>query len=492
MKVIAHYQRRLDTMNKLKLSIATTALGILLFLSSCSIPKVEQREANESVPENFSNSLDTNNSAKTNWREFFTDPYLTNLIDSALVNNQELNIMMKEIMISSNEVMARRGEYMPSVNLNAGAGAEKVGRYTSQGANDANTEISAGKEFPEPLTDFMLSADVSWELDVWNKLHNAKDAAVKRYLSSIEGKNYMITQLIAEIANSYYELEALDNQLKILQDNIEIQQNVLRTVKLQKEAGKVTELAVKKFEAEVLKNRSLIFNIKQDITITENRINFLLGRYPQKIERSSDEFTTIIPRPMSTGVPSELLQNRPDIKQAELELEANKLDVESARANFYPAFRITGRVGYQSYNPSSFFQTPESMLYGIVGDMVMPLLNRNAIEAQYLNANYSQMQSVYNLERTILNAYVEVSNQLSNMENLQSSYQMKSEQVDALMQSTSIATNLFNSARADYMEVMLTQRDVLDARFELIENKMKQLNTLVKLYKSLGGGWDSN
>jgi NodT family efflux transporter outer membrane factor (OMF) lipoprotein len=479
-------------MNKLKLSLATSVLGIILFLSSCSIPKVEQREANTTVPESFSNSLDTNSAAKTNWREFFTDQNLINLIDSALVNNQELNIMMKEIMISSNEVMARQGEYLPSARVNAGAGAEKVGRYTSQGANDANTEISDGHEFPEPLTDFMLTADVSWELDVWNKLHNATDAAAKRYLSSIEGKNYMVTQLIAEIANSYYELEALDNQLQILQDNIEIQQNALRTVKLQKEAGKVTELAVKKFEAEVLKNRSLIFNIKQDITVTENRINFLLGRYPQKIVRSSDEFTTIIPKAMSTGVPSELLQNRPDIKQAELELEANKLDVKSARANFYPAFRITGSIGYQSYNTGSLFQTPESMLYGLVGDMVMPLLNRNAIEAQYLNANYSQMQSVYNLERTILNAYVEVANQLSNMENLQNSYQMKSEQVDALMQSTSIASSLFNSARADYMEVMLTQRDVLDARFELIENKMKQLNSFVKLYKALGGGWDAN
>ncbi len=477
-------------MNNIKLIIKPLVLVSILLFSSCSIPKVEQRDVNRKVPESFSSNNDTNSIAKTNWREFFTDPNLIELIDSALVNNQELNIMMKEVMISSNEIMARIGEYLPSARLNAGAGAEKVGRYTSQGANDANTEISEGKEFPEPLTDFMISADVSWELDVWNKLHNATDAAVKRYLSSIEGKNYMVTQLIAEIANSYYELEALDNQLIILEDNIRIQQDALRTVKLQKDAGKVTELAVKKFEAEVLKNRSLVFNIKQDITITENRINFLIGRYPQEIKRSSEKFTSIIPKSISTGVPYQLLQNRPDIKQAELQLEANKLDVEAARASFYPAFRITGRLGYQSYNPNSFLQTPESMIYGLVGDMVMPLLNRNAIEAQYLNANYSQMQSVYNLERIILNAYFEVSNQLSNMENLERSYQLKSEQVDALMQSTSIANNLFNSARADYMEVMLTQRDVLDAKFELIENKMKQLNSIVLLYKALGGGWD--
>lgn len=479
-------------MNKIRITITTIAISGLIFLNSCAIPQVEQREANESVPQNFANSTDTVNSAKVDWKEFFTDTYLTNLIDSALVNNQELNIMMREIMMSNNEILVRRGEYLPSVNLNAGAGAEKVGRYTSQGANDANTEISKGREFPEPLTDFMVSADVSWELDIWNKLHNAKDAAVKRYLSTIEGKNYMITQLIAEIANSYYELEALDSQLEILQNNILIQQDALRIVRLQKEAGKVTELAVKKFEAEVLKNRSLVFNIQQDITVTENRINFLLGRYPQPIARNSKQFNDIIPRSISTGVPSELLQNRPDIKQAELELEATKLDVESARANFYPAFRITGRVGYQSYNPGSLFQTPESMLYGLVGDMFMPIFNRNAIEAQYLNANYSQMQSVYNLEKTILNAYVEVSNQLSSIDNLQKSYDLKAEQVEALNQSTSISTNLFQSARADYMEVMLTQRDVLDARFELIENKKMQLNSLVKLYKSLGGGWNSN
>lgn len=477
-------------MNKLNKKIAYFGILIItIFLNSCTLPELQPKKEKQLTPEKFNSDSAENNTANIIWKDFFSDPNLIAIIDTALVNNQELNIITQEILISNNEVMARRGEYLPSVKVGAGLGVEKVGRYTSQGANDANTEIAPGREFPEPLTDMMLSANASWELDVWRKLRNAKDAAVKRYLGSIEGKNFVITQLIAEIADSYYELLALDNQLEILKINIEIQQNALRTVKLQKQAGKVTELAVKKFEAEVFKNRSLIFNIQQKIIVTENKINYLVGRYPQTITRDASLFNTIIPKDISTGIPTELLENRPDVRKASLEIEATDLDLKSAKANFYPAFRITSGLGFQAFNPTFLFQAPESMLYGIAGDLVAPLINRNAIEATYLNANSKQIQAIYEYERTVLNAYVEVSNQISNIDNLQKSYNLREQQVEALTNSINISTNLFNSARADYMEVMLTQRDALEAKFELIETKQKQLVSIVNLYKALGGGW---
>lgn len=472
-------------MNKIKFLIPL----ILIFLSSCALPTLQQNDNISLVPDKFPTSKDSVNSAKMNWKEFFQDKYLVNLIDSALINNQELNIIAQEILISKNEIMARRGEYLPTVNIGGGLGAEKVGRYTSQGANDANTDIAHGKEFPEPLGDFLLSANASWELDVWRKLRNAKDASVKRYLSSIEGKNFIQTQLIAEIANSYYELLSLDNQLEILNSNINIQQDALNIVRIQKQAGKVTELAVKKYEAEVLKNRSLIFNIKQQITETENKINFLVGRFPQKIERDHLIFNTFTPQEVLVGLPSQLLENRPDIRQAELQIEAAKLDVKSTKANFYPAFRINAGLGFQAFNPSYFFQTPESMLYSLAGDFVAPLVNRNAIKAQYLTANSIQIQAMYDYERTIINAYIEVLNQVSNISNLQSSFELKEKQVEALINSIEISSNLFKSARADYMEVMLTQRDALEARFELVETKKQQFHSMVDLYRSLGGGW---
>ena len=457
---------------------------IVGFLTSCSIPDIQHKDVNKTTPTDYYGQADSTNSAMLSWKEFFKDPYLVKLIDSALVNNQELNILSQEILISRNEVMARRGEYLPFVNVNGGLEGEKVGRYTSQGAGDATTDVKPGRKFPDPLTDMFLSANASWELDVWRKLRNAKDAAAKRYLESSEGRNFVITQLVSEIAYSYYELLALDNQLDILTQNIEIQSNAFEIVKLQKLAGKVTELAVKKFEAELLKNKSLVFNIKQTIIETENEINFLVGRYPQKVEREPANFHLLEPYGVSVGLPSQLLENRPDIRQAELEIEATDLDLKSAKANFYPAFKITAGVGFDAFEPSLFFQTPESMIYSMAGELTAPLINKNAIKAQYLSANSEQIQAMFEFEKKLLNAYVEVANQVSNMHNLQSSLDLKEKQVDTLLEAIQISINLFKSARADYREVMLTQRDALEARFELVETKMKQMQAMGGLYRS--------
>jgi len=347
----------------------------------------------------------------------------------------------------------------------------------------------SGKEFPDPLADYKVAAMASWELDIWRKLRTARDAAVARYLASVDGKNFMVTQLVSEIAYSYYELMALDNQLEILKANIEIQKNALEIVKQQKVAAKVTELAVRKFEAEVLKNQSLQFGIQQSIIETENRINFLMGRFPQPIVRSSISFTKLTPASIASGIPSQLLQNRPDIKQAESELVAAKLDVFVAKTEFYPSLKLSAGMGFQAFNPQYLVSTPQSMIYSLAGELVSPLVNRNAIKANYYSANAKQIQAIYNYEQTILQAYTEVMNQLSKVSNLEKSYNFKAQQVAALNESITISTNLFKSAKADYMEVLMTQRDALESKMDLVETKMLQLNTTVDLYKSLGGGW---
>ena len=300
----------------------------------------------------------------------------------------------------------------------------------------------------------------------------------------------MVTHLIAEIANSYYELMALDNQLFIIKQNIEIQQNALAIVKLEKTAAKVTELAVRRFEAEVLKNQSRIFHIQQSIVETENRINFLVGRFPRPILRNSWTFIDLKTDSIQGGIPAQLLQNRPDIKQAELDLEAARLDVKVAKANFYPTLNITGAIGLQAFNPTYLVSKPESMFYNLGAGLFGPLINRNAIKATYYNASARQIQAAFNYERTILTAYIEVVNQLSNINNLKKSYELRSKQVQTLTQSIDISTRLFRSARADYMEVLLTQRDALESKFELIETKKKQMNAKVNIYQALGGGWN--
>jgi len=468
-------------------------LGIASFVVSvtaCTPDLAVKKTANMALPEAYKSSQDTTNTTtRINWREYFTDPNLIALIDTALNNNQELNITLQEIEIARNEVMARKGEYLPFVGLGAGAGADKVGRYTRNGALEANNDIKPGKEFPEPLGDFMVGAYATWELDVWRKLRNAKKSAYTHYLSTVDGKNFMVTNLIAEIANSYYELLALDNQLRIVQQNIDIQSNALEIVKLQKEATRVTELAVRRFEAQVLDTRSLQYGIQQQIIETENRINFLVGRYPQPVSRDSEVFIGLMPDSIQSGIPAQLLENRPDVRQAELELEAAKLDVKVAKARFYPVVGITAGIGYQAFNPTYLVKTPESLIYSLAGDLAAPLINRNAIKATYYNANAKQIQAVYNYERTILNAYIEVANQLSNINNLRSSYELKERQVQALTESIEISSTLFRSARADYMEVLLTQRDALESRFDLIETKMQQMHAWIDIYQALGGGW---
>ncbi|GAB3820436.1 TolC family protein [Pontibacter rugosus] len=460
-----------------------------LTVTACVTPSAVERTANTTVPARYNNSQDSTNTATILWKEYFTDSNLVALIDTALSNNQELNITLQEIAISRNEVRARKGEYLPTVGIRGAAGVDKVPRYTNIGALEATTEIKPGKEMPEPLPDYMLGAYASWEVDIWGKLHNAKRAAVSRYLSSVEGRNFMVTNLIAEIANSYFELLALDNQLAIVNQNIEIQSDALRIVKLQKEATKVTELAVRRFQAQVYSTQSLQYNILQQITETENRINFLLGRYPQPILRDNVAFETLVPATIQAGLPSQLLANRPDIKQAELELAASKLDVKAAKAQFYPSLGISAGIGYQAFNPSYLLRTPESLLYSLAGDLVAPLVNRNAIKATYSSASAKQIQAVYNYERTILNAYVEVANQLAKIQNLEISYDLKAKQVQALTQSIDISNYLFRSARADYMEVLLTQREALESKFELIETKKQQMNAVVNIYQALGGGW---
>jgi len=471
------------------------ALGLCLTVAGCKAPAPEAAPTTSTpVPESFGQTAQTqdanNNTSALQWKDYFKDQNLVDLIDVALKNNQELNITLQEIEIAKNDIRVKKGLLLPTVGVRAGAGIEKVGRYTSQGAGDATTEIKPGVETPDPLGDFTIAAYANWEVDIWKKLRNSKKAALNRYLATVEGKNFVITNLIAEVADSYYELLALDNQLDIINQTIKLQSNALEIVKIQKQAARATELGVKKFEAEVLTSKSMEFDIRQQIKEAENKINFLLGRYPQEIKRtSSTNFLSLLPAAVSSGIPSQLLANRPDVKQAELELVAAKLDVKVARAEFYPSLDISAAFGVQAFKPAYLFTFPESILYSIAGDLAAPLINRNAIKAEFASANARQLQALYNYDRTVLNAYLEVSNQLSKIENLQKGYDLKSQQVDALNTSIDVSNDLFKSARVDYFEVLMTQRDALEAKLELVDTKKEQLNAAVHVYRDLGGGW---
>lgn len=480
-------------MVNMKIKNIIITITLCLVLAGCKAPMatVIKDEVKENIPQNFNQEQENtdNNSGTTPWRQFFTDPNLVSLIETALKNNQELLITLQEIEIAKSGVLAKKGKLSPSVSAGVGAGLKKAGRYTSEGAGDATTEIEPGKEMPDPLGNFEGGLTANWEIDIWKKLRTEKESAVAHYLSTVEGKNFVLSNLIEEVANNYYELLALDNQLDIIRQYIKLQERALEISKIQKEAAAATELAVKKFEAELAKSKASEYTIRQQITEKENEINALLGRYPQPIVRTKESFMSTIPQTVYTGIPSQLLSNRPDIKRAELELKASKLDVEAARKEFYPSLEISATLGLEAFKPSYLVKMPESIACNIAGELAGPLINKSAIKANFQTADARQIQALYEYDKTILNAYLDVANMMSKIKNIDQYYQLKSQETKALDQSIDIANQLFRNSRADYLEVLLNQRDALDAKMELIEAKQKQLSTVVDIYKSLGGGW---
>ena len=358
---------------------------------------------------------------------------LSSLIHQALVNNQELRILSEDVLIASYEILARQGAYLPFVTAGGGVSLNRFSQYTLEGAGIRDDPFLPGKFFPNPLPNFILGPAFFWTPDIWRQLHNARDAAAMRYFATGEGRNYFVTQLVAEIADNYYGLIALDKRLENLDNIIALQEQSLRFAQAAKEAARGTELAVQRFLAEVRKNQSEKLIVKQDIIQVENRINFLVGRFPQPVERwtgeSIDQFIDLKLHTLGVGVPAQLLQNRPDIRQAEREIAAAGLDVKVARKRFYPVLTITSGVGYEAFNPRYLFITPEALVANVAGQLVGPLINFKAIKADYLGANARQLQTVYNYQRVIINAVTEVINRLSKVENYRRSIEIKKQQV---------------------------------------------------------------
>lgn len=465
------------------------AVSAALLLQGCAIPNIETRDVSIALPDNYPTA--STDPVNITWDEWFEDPQLIELIDIAVANNQEVAVMLQRINMAANEVYAREGEYLPQVSAGTEAEIGKVGEFTREGAVEEELKVREEKAFPDPLANLRLGLNASWELDVWHKLRDASKVASLEYLASIEHRKFFVTELVAEVSRTYYELLALDNHLNNLDSTIQVQHNVLNTIEQLKNYGRASSLSVARFNAEVSKNQSERFLIQQEIVETENKLNLLLGRMPQPIKRNAGQLMTASLHKPSAGIPSELLANRNDIRQAELELQAAKLDIEVAKANFYPSFTLRAGVGLESFDARYLFNVPESLAYSLSGDMFAPLINRRAIEAQYNNASAAQIQAAYDYEYTVIRAVSEVTGRLARLDNLAQSYTLKDQQIKQLETSIDIANQLFASARGEYLEVLLAQREALEAKSELIDTRKEQLTALVELYQALGGGWRS-
>jgi NodT family efflux transporter outer membrane factor (OMF) lipoprotein len=484
----------------------TITSGLLLVLPSCAIPTLRHAEPAPDLPPGFNaatNSTNPNgvisataangapsteNSALLGIDEFFGDPLLSRVIDQALAGNRELRALDEEVQIAQNDIRARRGAYLPFIGFGASGGFDKPSEFTPLGQAERQLEYAPGKHFPDPLPNLMGSLNILWQLDIWRELRNARDAAIQRYYSAAERRNSFVTHLIAEIAENYYRLMALDARLQTLDMTIQLQEKSLELSIAKKSAGRATELPVQRFQAEVRKNQSEKLIVNQEMVEAENRINFLVNRLPQPVERMTAGFFDLNIHTLSIGLPAQLLENRPDIRQAEREVQAAGLDILVAKAHFFPRLDISAGVGYQAFNPRFLFNTPQALIANAAGNLVVPVLNKKAIQAEYMSANARQLEAVYNYQRVLLTAFTEVVNLVSAVENYRKSIDIKKQQLEALEASVDTASKLFQNARAEYVEVLLAQRDLQEAKMVLIDTKKEQLASIVKAYQALGGG----
>lgn len=464
-------------------------LTAFMFLMACkSTEKIQQPEFKK-LPLSYTRSNDSINISMLSWKQFFNDSDLITLLDIAVRNNPDAFMAIQKIKAAEAKVYFSKNRMLPDLNAVISGSQRKFGLYTMDGAGNASTEILPGHIVPVDLPDYYIGLQSSWEIDIWGKLKNRKRSALARYLSTMEGKNLVMTDLVANVAMSYYELLALDFQLDIIKETIKLQENALKTVKIQKQSAQANDLAVRQFEAQLLDSKSMEIEILQQITETENLINFYCGRFPQVIIRNKDIFMNSLPQQIQTGIPSDLLKNRPDIRQAELEMIASKADVKAAKAAFYPSFVIGGGIGFQAFKPDLLLTSPQSAIYNIVGALVAPIINRNAIKAEFKTANALQISSMYNYQKTIISAYVEVYNEMVKVDNLQKIYNYKSQQVDIFNKAIESSSTLYKTGNASYLEVLMTQKNVLVSRLELLTARKRQYQCVVSIYKALGGGW---
>ncbi len=468
---------------KSKLYYVITILVILMSIVACKTPQatMPQDTLKDSLP---TLSKDSSVTISPAWREFFQDPMLQKLIETALQNNQDLKITLQELAIARSAITAKQAALLPSVTANIGAGVSKVGRYTAEGAGNVGTEITPGHKIPTVIPDLAPSLQVDWTIDLWNKLNSGKKAAVERYLASEAGQRAIKSQLVADVAENYYLLLALDYKLSVMQQYISLQKDAVRIAQIQKEADAETQLAVEKFEAELAKAQADEFLLRQSIVETENNLNLLLGRFPQTIQRTKVDFLQLPMPTTAHSLSTQLLLQRPDVIQAEHQLKAAKWDVETARKEFLPSFNISAAIGLNAFNPKYLFKLPESLVFNALGGLTAPLINKKAIQANFAQADALQIEALYNYDKTLLTAFIETSTLQSKISNIKLLQQFKQKQNDALVRAVSVAQKLYLNNRATYLEVIDSERGQLDCKMELIDAKSQQLSTLIEMYSA--------
>ncbi len=449
--------------------------GFAAALWSCSMPQHFQRDTISTTglygnPE----TTDSVTIGDKPWHDIFSDTHLQQLINESLGSNPDLRIAIQKVNESEAYFSQSRSTMLPAINLGAS------GNYTK------NPE-SVYPTGPVETGTWQIGAEASWEIDLWGKLRSSKRGAYANLLATDAGKKEVQTRLVANLATAYYTLIGLDSKLEITRQTVKNDIEQVETMKVLKESGKVTGAAIVQSEANRYAAEVTIPDLEQQIRETENVICLLLGRVPGTIERGKI-VDQILPSSLQTGVPAHLLNNRPDVMQAEFGVMSAYETTNAARASFYPALTVSAQVGFVATNINQFFD-PKTFASNIIGGLAQPLFNKRVNATRLKVAKAQQEEALISFRNTLLKAGQEVHNALGSYESSVQKIALRKFQLEALIKSVDYTKQLLTYGSANYTEVLTAETNLLSAQLSSINDHLQQLNAIVSLYRAVGGGW---
>ena len=459
----------------------TTFLTIsVLFFWGCASQKISRTE-HINLPDQYFVPSDTATIAAIQWMDFFPDPSLREYIKTALNNNYSYSVALERVIQARSVLLQSKRTYLPQLDAGISAGVQRFGEYNMDGIGNRTSETP----IPDPYRDFNLGLRFQWELNVAGKLAHRKKAALARYIATEEALNYARSQLVFELASTYFELIGLDMRQSIYSRYMELLNASLELTRELVAEGFETSLAAEQFEAKILALKGMVLWEKHEISVRERALSVLLGGLPVQIVRMNFEEVNF---PEQTGIPVQLIRYRPDIREAELQLYASKLDVAAARAAFFPSVVIGGGGEYNSFDLSKWFKTPASLVYDLAAGLTAPVFRQREIRTLWENAKSEQRIALKNYHQQVITAYAEVLDVLSEKETTENMRQLKQQEVAIYQHSQESATELFKLDFASYLEVLSVMEKSLDAELEYARLSTAKALTHVLLYRSLGGG----
>lgn len=422
-------------------------------------------------------STDTISFANVSWDKIFTDPLLQGYIKKGLTNNLDIRIAMQNLAAAEATMKQGKAGYFPTLSAGADWTHQELSKNSQFGAIVQNRSTDQ----------YQLTGTLSWEADIWGKIRSNKRATNAAFLQTSAANQAIKTQLIASIATTYYQLMAIDSQIKVAEATLINREQSVETIKQLKKSGNVTEVGVKQTEAQKYATLLIIADLKNNSILLENTLNILLGEASKKIERSTFESQKIQPQ-ITLGVPANLLRNRPDVIAAEYNLINNFELTNVAKSGFYPSFKITATGGLQTIHLNEWFSA-NSIFANIITGLTQPVFNQRQLKTKYEIAKANQEKAYIQFEQSLLTAGKEVSDALAQYNNETYKITVREKQVDALKKAANFSDELLTYGLANYLEVLTSKNDALNAELSLVDNKFQQYKAIIQLYKALGGGW---